>query len=275
MKKECEHTRKMLRRYRSGHVFAPDRKRIERHLKACPVCSSEFQTLKRTAETHKLIKDITPPEGVAQRVKAHVSTVGKLKKLLYRPLWIAVIAGLIWAAYYALPLLLHDRDLENLGTPAVTSSPSTTVSAAAPVVEPKQPERSAAQAPPATQSVKPLVVTITVENERAAMQRINSVMKGHELLRTMQLTDKAKEISGSLTAKELLTFFGRIESAGRITYSRPHLESFSAAQPLPFVLKLKAAPPQPRQAVKPLETLTPQAAEKPAAAPAPQAAPAQ
>jgi predicted anti-sigma-YlaC factor YlaD len=38
MKKECIYTRKSLRKYLSGHVFALQKIRIERHLKSCAIC---------------------------------------------------------------------------------------------------------------------------------------------------------------------------------------------------------------------------------------------
>jgi len=287
MKKECEHTRKMLRRYRRGHVFATDRKRIERHLKACPVCNSEYQALKRTVETQELLRDITPPEGVAQRVRAGVSTFGKARKLFYRPLWIAALVALVWVVYaYVLPSLLHDRDLENYGmhapalvtAPTASPAPASAASPTVPAVAVKQPEQPAAKPAPTAQNVKPLMVTITVENEQVAMKKINAVMKGHALLRTMRFTDAMKEVSGSLTARELLTFFGRIESTGKITYSQARLEAFPAAQALPFVLRLKAAPravPAERPVEKPRQEAAGVTADKPAAAPAPQAAPVQ
>ncbi len=262
-KKECERTRKALPRYLRGHVFAPDRKRIERHLKACALCSSEFQALKHTAETRQIIKDITPPEGITQKVRAGVSSISALKKLLYRPLWVLGLAALAAVVYlYVITPLMHDRDFEGLetaspsGTAAVSPVPSAPANEKPAAAEPKQEKQKTAAAVP---SLEPLAVTITVENEQAAMRRINEVMKGHALLRTMRFSDTVKEISGNLTAKELLTFFNRIETAGTISYSRSRLEAFPSAQPLPFVIRIKMAP---AAAVKPPERPAP--VEKPA-----------
>jgi len=89
----------------------------------------------------------------------------------------------------------------------------------------------------------------------------------------MRFSDTVKEISGSLTAKELLTFFNRIENAGNVNYSRTRLESFPAAAPVPFIMRLKTEqrpverPIQQKPAVKTGDT--------PVEKPAPPAAPAQ
>ena len=247
MKTECEQTRKSFRKYLQGHLFKPEQLKIDRHLKKCAHCSSELQTLKRVAETRKYIKDITPPEGMVQKVRAGVSGLSRLRKLVYRPLWIVALAAAGAAVYlYVLPSLLHDRDFDSIEAPVPPgavqpaptplAAPQAATQAARP--EPSKPRQSAPPSP----AVSPLTVTITAENERAAMNRINSVMQGHALLRTMQFSDTVKEISGSLTAKELLTFFNRIESVGKVSYSSSRLESFPTAQPVPFVIRLKAAP---------------------------------
>ena len=44
-KKECERTRKSLPKYLQGHLFKLQERRVERHLKACAVCTSELQSL--------------------------------------------------------------------------------------------------------------------------------------------------------------------------------------------------------------------------------------
>jgi hypothetical protein len=51
-----------------------------------------------------------------------------------------------------------------------------------------------------------------------------------------------KEVSGSLTARELLTLFNRIEPTAKVGYSRKRLQSFPTARLIPFVLRLKPAP---------------------------------
>ena len=45
-------------------------------------------------------------------------------------------------------------------------------------------------------------------------------MKGHARLRKLRFSDTVREVSGSLTAGELHTFFSRIEQAGRVSYSK-------------------------------------------------------
>lgn len=272
MKKDCEYTRQSLRKYLRGHLFKPEQMKIERHLQKCAFCRTEYEALKRSAETRKFLKDITPPEGVVQRVKAGVSVLSWFKTILYRPLWIVGIAGCAALLYfYVVVPLQRERELEmrELSAPpaaAVQPAPAGP-GAAAPPAE----HRAAQPVQPAVSAVDgPLVVTITAADERAAMRKINDVMQGHAVLRTMRFSEKVKEISGSLTARELETFFARIESAGRISYSRSRLESFPAAAPVPFVIRLKAdqkaaaAPPAPQAAAQPAQKPAPQAQTTPA-----------
>ena len=281
MNKECEHTRRSLRKYLHGHLFMPEQMKIERHLKKCVVCSSEFQALKRAGETRRYMKDITPPEGMVQRVKAGVSGLSRLKKILYRPLWVAgIIAVAALVYFYAQTPHRYDSELEGTGVlpdttthplpaPAPPSRPAAKATAKAPV----EPEKTV---PAPSPGIEPLVITISVDDEQAATRRINEVMRGHATLRSMRFSDTVKEISGSLTAKELLTFFNRIENAGKVNYSRTRLASFPAAAPVPFVMRLKT---EQRPAEPPIQ----QSREKPAVKtgdtpvekPAPPAAPAQ
>ncbi|OGW55774.1 MAG: hypothetical protein A2Z46_05845 [Nitrospirae bacterium RBG_19FT_COMBO_55_12] len=281
MNKECEHTRRSLRKYLHGHLFMPEQMKIERHLKKCVVCSSEFQALKRAAETRRYMKDITPPEGMVQRVKAGVSGLSRLKKILYRPLWVAGIIVVVALVYfYAQTPHRYDGELEGTGAPLDTTtqplpaaaSPSR-AAAKATAKAPVEPEKTV---PAPSPGIEPLVITISVDDEQAATRRINEVMRGHATLRSMRFSDTVKEISGSLTAKELLTFFNRIENAGKVNYSRTRLASFPAAAPVPFVMRLKT---EQRPAEPPIQ----QSREKPAVKtgdtpvekPAPPAAPAQ
>jgi hypothetical protein len=285
MKTECEQTRKSFRKYLQGHLFKPEQHKIDRHLRKCAHCSSELQSLKRVAETRKYIKDITPPEGMVQKVRAGVSGLSRLRKLVYRPLWILALAAAGAAVYlYVLPSLLHDRDFDSIEapvTPAVVQPAPTPPAAPQAATQAARPEPSKPrQSPPPSPAVNPLTVTITAENERAAMNRINSVMQGHALLRTMQFSDTVKEISGSLTAKELLTFFNRIESVGKVSYSSSRLESFPTAQPVPFVIRLKAAPatmgkPVDKSVDNPVGKAVEKPVEGPVEKPAPQPGPAQ
>jgi hypothetical protein len=280
MNKECEHARRTLRKYLHGHLFMPEQMKIERHLKKCVVCSSEFQALKRVAETRRYIKDITPPEGMVQRVRAGVSGLSRLKKILYRPLWVAgiiVVAALVY--FYAQTPHRYDSELEGTGVPLDTTTQplpaaasSSRVAAKAKAKAPVEPENTA-PAPALSPGIEPLVITISVDDEQTATRRINEVMRGHATLRSMRFSDTVKEISGSLTAKELLTFFNRIENAGNVNYSRTRLESFPAAAPVPFIMRLKTEqrpverPIQQKPAVKTGDT--------PVEKPAPPAAPAQ
>jgi hypothetical protein len=236
MKKECEVTRSLLPRYLRGHLFKPQQKRIERHLASCAVCRSEFDALRQIGETRRILKDITPPETVAGIMKERVSALHVLKKLFYRPLWLIMIAAVIAASYlYVIDPLLHDPDIEKLDA-GIPPSPAATV--------PSAPHQRIEPAPAAAApKTDPLVVTITLEkqNEMAGIRTINEAMKEHPLLRNMRFSDKVREISGSLTSDELLTFFNRIQSAGKITYNRSRLAS-AGSELLPFVMKLKSLP---------------------------------
>lgn len=263
MKKECEQTRKQLRRFLRGHVFTTERIRIERHLKACVLCATEYQSLKRANETTKFLKDITPSGGVIQRVKSGVSGLSGIKKILYRPLWIIIVAAAVFAMYqYVLTPYLREqeREWQELTAPSMPQASTATASPSAD--QPKQPEaihtkKKAAPAvkKPAPAAKKPdaLVVTITVEGQ-TAVRRINEVMRGHEVLRAMRFSDTVTELSTSLTEREIRTFFNRIEPVARISYRRSRLKAFPSAEPLPVVMKLKIAP---RPVPKPVERQEP------------------
>jgi hypothetical protein len=282
MKKECAHTRKSLRKYLHGHLFMPEQIRVERHLRSCVMCYTEYQALKQAAETKQYLKDITPPEGMVQRVKAGVSGLSKLKKILYRPLWLTGIIAVIVLVYiYVIAPPHRDLEIENLQkSGSAGSAPSSTVPAAAPA-QTVLPAPVTAQAttvrPPASQPdqvarvLEPLPVTITVENEEAAIRRINEVMRGHGELRKIRFSGTVREISGSLTSKELLTFFSRIESEGKISYSRKRLNAFPSAQPVPFVMNLKVAPQAAEKPSPPAQPVAPPAeataSSEPASAP--------
>jgi hypothetical protein len=241
MKKECEKTRSLLPRYLRGHLFKPQQKRIERHLASCAVCRSEFDALRQIGETRRILKDMMPPETVAGIMKEQVSALHALKKLAYRPLWLIMIAAVIAVSYfYVIDPILHDPDIEKLdaGTPP---PPAATV--------PPAPQQKIKPAPAAAAPrTDPLVVTITLEkqNEQESIRTINEAMKEHPLLKNMHFSDKVREISGSLSSNELVTFLNRIQSAGKITYRRSRLAS-AGGELLPFVVKLKS-PPAPAQA---------------------------
>jgi hypothetical protein len=252
IKKECASTRKSLRKYLHGHLFKLQKIKVERHLKACVVCSSEYQALKQESETRQILKDITPPEGLVQHLKEGASALAKLKKLLYRPLWLAAIVGIVVLVAINLASRRRDSEIENLEKSlppapapmaAIASAPTAThavmPSQTAPV-HPAATPQSAQMPVSDAQAVEPLVITVTPENEQAAVQRINEVMRGHGSLGKLQFSDTVREVSGSLTGKEMRTFLSRIKSAGKVTYSRKKSEFIQSVHPS-FVVKLKAA----------------------------------
>ncbi len=282
MKKECQRTRQALPNYLRGHLYLMSKSRIDRHLQQCVVCRSEFEALKHTEETRQILNAINAPEGVVGRVRDVVLTLRKLKKIVYRPLW---MAGLVLIAagiyYYAATPKQLDIEIERI----VKTSSSQTVSPATSSVQPltrsgtaskqtanipKRPESVAAAAPAPV--IEPLIVTITLDNNTSSVRHINEVMQAHSQLRGMMFTDTVKEISGRLTSKELLTLFSRIKTQAKISYSRKRFNAFPAAQPIPFVLQLRAAP-KPAEKPAPPEVKPAPPAAKPAPQPAEQAAP--
>jgi hypothetical protein len=282
MKKECASTRKLLRKYLHGHLFKLQKIKVERHLKTCVVCSSECQALKQKNETRQILKDITPPEGLVQHLKEGASGLAKIKKLLYRPLWLAAIVGIVVLVSINLVSRRRDLEIENLekSLPPAPVPMASTVSAptVTHVAAPGQPAPLyAAAVPPSAHrpvleapAVEPLVITVTPENEHAAVQRINEVMKELGSLGKLQFSDTVREISGSLTGKEMLTFLNRIESAGKVTYSRKRSEFVQSASPIPFIVKLKpaskiAGPPATQAAPK--VNRPPETSAQPASAP--------
>jgi hypothetical protein len=247
MKSECERTRKTLPDYLRGHVFQITRSRIDRHLQSCVVCKSEFEALRRIEETRQLLKYVDSPGGVAHRLKEGVFALAKLKKILYRPLWLAgivlVAAGL---TYYA--MLPRQIDLEIESIVKTMPANTTSVSGAEPtreasvVTKPVTSVNRPVAQPVPSKTVAPLAVSIVPASESASIQRINEVMSGHGALRKMKFSDADRQLSGSLTAQELLTFFDRMGEVAKVRYDRKHFKSFSTDQKIPFVLTLKAAP---------------------------------
>ncbi len=257
-KKECERTRKALPKYLQGHLFLFQARRVERHLKACPVCTSELYSLRFAADTKQLLKDITPSEGMAARLEATFLFFGKLRLLLYRPLWILLLALVAGYLYF----FVHRSVPSRPGTgehravasrcrcfrsgdvparsepcPGSGSNPASNTG----------PGGESALAP--VPSVKPLEITITPDDQ-SSMRRINDIMKGHAGLRKLRFTDTVREVSGSLTSGELQTLFSRIEQAGRVSYSRKRFSALSTTELIPFVMKLKDAPPAPAAAAE-------------------------
>lgn len=244
MNEECERTKKALPDYLRGHVFRITRNRIDRHLQTCVVCRSEFEALRRTEETRQILKYIDSPGGVANRLKEGVSALAKLKMILYRPLWLAgivlVAAGL---TYYA--MLPRQRDLEIESIVKTAPANTASVPGAEPTNEVKKPVTAVNEPVPQpvpAQTVTPLAVSIVPVNEGASIQRINEVMSGHGALRKMKFSDATRQLSGELSAQELLMFFGRMGEVAKVRYDRKHFTSFPTDQKIPFVLTLKAAP---------------------------------
>jgi hypothetical protein len=261
MKKECEWTRKKLPAYLRGHVFRTTRSRIERHLNSCALCKSEFEALKRSEETRLILQDFSPSGGVLQRVKTGISFLARLKKIVYRPLWIAALL-LVAAAvsYYVIVPSQFDIELEKLAkTASPTPARQKTVSPepeASPAVQTAPSTTGALPAPLPAVETMTITITIPQENEHAAIMRINEIMKEYVQLQTSAFSDTVREISSSLTAKELLTFFSAIEPEFKIGHSGKRIASFPSAQSIPFVLRLKSLPTVPRTSESTVPTST-------------------
>jgi hypothetical protein len=245
MKKNCERTRRAFPRYLRGHVFQIERIRIERHLATCVICRSEFEGLRRAAETRRILKEIDISEGLVRRVKDGVVSLSKLKKVFYRPLWLAAIAvAAVGVYHYAVTPRQLDLEIEKI----VQTEPATQ-SAVYP--EGEKTEATVATMPVAsTRPVKPvpapvvtpLIVNITPDNENAAIRRINEILQKHRQLSGKKFSATVREVSGSLSVGELEIFFDRIEQVARVSFNRRRLESDRGTQPIPFKLRLQAAP---------------------------------
>jgi hypothetical protein len=275
MNKDCERIRSVFPRYLRGHVFQIERIRIERHLAACVICRSEFEGLKRAAETRRILKEIDISEGLGRRVKDGVVSLSKLKKVFYRPLWLAMIAVVVAGVYhYTMTPRQLDLEIEKI----VKTEPATTAAGYPPeekmetgVMTMPVVTRRPVKPPPAP-VVAPLVVNIYPDNENAAVRRINEVLHEHKNLSEKKFSGTVREVSGSLSAEELEIFFDRIEQVARVSFNRSRLESGPGTQPIPFKLKLRAAPrtvekqqPSAVPAQKPLPTQAPTGTAIPAA----------
>jgi len=240
------------------------RARIERHLQQCVVCRSEFEALRRAEETRQILKDINAPEGVVGRMKEGVSSLGRLKKVLYRPLWIMGIVLIVGAVYYyeVTPRQL-DLEIERI----VKTAPSASPTSSSPAMASQKGTASPAAVP--THASEPLLITITPDNDTSAIRRINEVMGRQGNLWTVKFSDTIKEVSGSLTAKELTVFFNRIAPSAKISYERKQFKSFPATEPIPFVMKLKVSPKQVEKQMPSPRRTEKAAPDMPAAAPLP------
>ncbi len=248
MKQECASVRKLLRNYVRGYVFLHQKIRIRRHLSTCAVCSSEHQALKMEINARQQLNEVSPPEGLLHYVQAGTAGLANIKKLLYRPLWMAVIAGALVLLYVNIASRRGDPEIDNLekslpaapvSTPAVASSSSGTLFSvpSQPVTAPPAASRPAHAAP----ASEPLVVAITPGNGQGGLRRINEILAGHGSLQNLRFSEAVQEVSGKLPHADLLMLFDRIASAGKVSYSRRRLDSFPADQPVPFVMKLKLA----------------------------------
>lgn len=266
MHTECAYTRKLLPRFLTGHLFALQRKRIERHLAACRICSSEHDALRRIHETRAILRDIDGSAGAGAAMRRWTGTV---TRLLYRPVWLAFILASIFAlSVYVVRPMLHDPDLERLDASAplpAAAAPPVAVPVPVAVPTPTAAPAVPAAAAPAVPAAESLVVTITVdrENERAGIRQINEAMKEHPLLRTMRFSDTVREISGSLTAHELYTFFNRISTSGKIAYRQSRLAKAETGELIPFVLRLRTAAAPPAPAGSPVDKPADKSGEKP------------
>ncbi len=251
-KNECAKVRSSLRNYLRGHVFKPEAMKIERHLKSCPVCSSEFQALKRVAETREMLKAVTPPEGILQGMKDGLTGMSKLKKLVYRPLWVLAIVATLTLVYLNLFPERRDVEIESIEkslppastvASAPTVTPDPVADAAAPIqAAAAQPTQTAAKPDGIATPVEPLTIMIVTDDLKEAIRRINDQMSGPGAAATMKLTETSRQMPGKLTVQELITLVKNIEAVGKVRYDRKRLNSLSAAQKVPFILKLKTAP---------------------------------
>jgi hypothetical protein len=251
MKGECEYTRKRLERYLNGRLFKIQLRRIARHLSVCAICSSEFDAVRRIDETKRILRDVDSPDA-SPFVRIASRAVPAVRRLLYRPLWLSLILCSLVALYlYVLLPMVHDPDLERLDaslSEPVAAPDSTRASGPTPTaVHEAGPSRRAPKGSSAQEDTRPdpLIVSVVVDadREKATIQRINEAMKEHALLKSMRFSDTVREISGSLTANELKSFFDRIQDAGKITYKRSRLASAGETGLLPFVVRIKVAPP--------------------------------
>ncbi len=251
MKRECVYTRNLLRRYVRGHVFALQKIKINRHLKTCVVCRSELEGIRREEETRQILKYIDVSEGILHHLGRWIAAFGKLRKLVYRPLWTAgavaiLAAGFYFAiSYYATMPRKLDQEIDRIVKTAPTGSAA--VQAAAPSSAPSRTQPATASAP----ALEPLVVTIIPGDNTSAVNRINGVMRGNTGFRQQHFSESSRELTGSMPAGDLLAFFDRIGPSAEVRFNRKRLDSFPAGQAVPFVLKLKAAPPSPEKAAAP------------------------
>jgi hypothetical protein len=133
----------------------------------------------------------------------------------------------------------------------VTPAPRTIAPKPQAVAQPVAP----VSVPVAAPALEPLAISITIDDDKATLRRINGIMAGHGQLRKYKFTTTVREISGNLTTKELRTFFNRIEAFGKVSYSQKRFEAFPSAREIPFVIKLVLVPKAP-EATAPVVPVT-------------------
>lgn len=256
MKPECGYTRKQLPRYLGGRLFKLQRTRVERHLAECPVCSSEFDALRRIRETKHFLRDLESGKDIGGTARSLGSAV---VRLMYRPLWVLLIVVAVTVLYRnVLMPVLHDPDIEKLDPGALPEPPAAALqsasSATTPAASAPQPE-SRRESP---RAVDPLVVVITLDKDREkeGMKRINEAMKEHAGLRSLRFSDTVREVAGNLTTDELQMFFNSIKNAAKVNYKRSRLASEASGALVPVALRLRTkqmTQPGERPADKPAE----------------------
>ncbi len=186
---------------------------------------------------------------------------------------IILIAGAVY--YYEVTPRQLDLEIERIvktaptstmaGDDRILSAMSATASAAHTV------KQNQVAAPPIT-TPEPLVVIITTPDiDTSGIRKINDVIHGYGKMQKMKFSKTVREISASLTAKELAVFFNRIEPMATVSYNRQQFNSFPKTAPVPIVLKLKTAPKPAEDHLPPhAEQAAPEASVSPASPPAEQ-----
>jgi len=95
-KNDCRKVQGRLSEYIDGYLAPEERRRVERHLEACPICRSELDSLRGTVELLRAVPSVAPPRSFAL-ARAPVPTTPVPR--LFRP-------ALLGAATSVLALLL-------------------------------------------------------------------------------------------------------------------------------------------------------------------------
>ncbi len=128
--RECAAVRRALGKYLAGRVFPYRRARIERHLAVCERCRSEYQALARQHDTQELLREIHAQPGIMHRMWAGATSVGRMTRILYRPLWLAGLAAallllyLLYTSWAPSPARQLDSEISRMvGTAPTPSTP--------------------------------------------------------------------------------------------------------------------------------------------------------